>query len=141
VRLGKNCQIYCVPASVTAIGLIGGPRARHAVLLRGTPNSDDFFPYRIPTPHALRFIGILYLQLQCCTQQWVNDMGARLWRRLRCIGNVFPDIFASGIWREFWRVRNFGLFWNSPPSGAEYWPRLWHHPIRSIIDLRLQYWR
>jgi hypothetical protein len=49
------------------------PRARHAVLPRGTPNSDDFFPYRIPTPHELEkkqrydllpVTGIPYLQLQ-----------------------------------------------------------------------------
>ena len=41
---------YCVPASVTAIG---GPRARHAVLPRGTPNSDDIFSYRFPAPPEL----------------------------------------------------------------------------------------
>ena len=41
---------YCVPASVTAIG---GPRARHAVLPRGTSNSDDIFRNRIPAPHQL----------------------------------------------------------------------------------------
>ena len=46
--LGKNWSQ--VPVSVTAIG---GPRARHAVLPRGTPNSDDFFPYRIPALHEL----------------------------------------------------------------------------------------
>jgi hypothetical protein len=55
----------CVSDSVTAIG---GPRVRHAVLPRGTSNSDGFFPYRIPAPHerektTLRFIGISYLQL------------------------------------------------------------------------------
>jgi hypothetical protein len=99
--------------------------------------------FRTAFPHRTRYdlLASFICNYSAVLQQWVNDMGARLWRRLRCIGNVFPDIFASGIWREFWRVRNFGLFWNSPPSGAEYWPRLWHHPIRSIIDLRLQYWR
>jgi hypothetical protein len=39
-----------VSASVPAIG---GPRGRHAVPPRGTLNSEDFLPYRIPTPHEL----------------------------------------------------------------------------------------
>ena len=157
MKLGKNCQI-CVPASVTAIGLIGGPRARHAVFSRGILNSDDLFSVplrRIPTPHELKennSSGLLascicsYHTVQCCTQQWVDDMGACLWRRLRCTGNVFPGIFASGIWKEeFWRMRNFGLgrlcFWIPSSSDADYWPRLWHHPIRSIIVFRLLRWR
>jgi hypothetical protein len=43
---------------------------------------------------------------------------ACLWRCLRCIGNIFPGIFASRFSREFWRGRNFGL--DGPASGTRF---------------------
>jgi hypothetical protein len=80
------------------------------------------------------------------SNKWVDDIGGCPWQRLSCLGTVFLGIFASGIiWREFWRVRNFGLGIStalllelaSPSSGAGFWPRLGHHPIRTVIIFRL----
>jgi hypothetical protein len=123
----------CVSDSVTAIG---GPRVRHAVLPRGTPNSDGLFPY---VPHSrtaragknnVRFIGIPYLQL-------LNNV---LMAWARTCGDVsvvsYRQCFALYSKIRIWpldriltrRVCYFGLghrricFWNSLPLyGAEFY--------------------